>query len=413
MSRLAAVLILALAALPLPAQEDARLNELLQKLDDDRIEIRTAAADVLSKMGASTLPILKRVAASAGPEIRDRLAEIIRKIEDRERLARLLPPPSLITLELKNRPLVEALAEIMKQTPTPIEVGEIPPDARVTVSLKKVPLWKALEAVCKANGKIMVNFDGDHVLITPEPYVALPGRWTDRYRVTLESLQLRSSGAFGQPDRFESFNATVQAAWEKGARPWRVVTQLLELVDESGTDVASVTDEEGALTTSIAPDQIFQNFPVDYPHGPGPQAQRIARLKVGVEFQYPLRFAEVKIDLSPGKVPLSGECSEFSVKLSPLERQDGVLMATLTFTPGANPPDGEPGYDAVILRDKAGKEYLAGVNEGNSPNENELGYILSFTGVPPNAVPAELILRLPTEIHREKLDLELRDVPLK
>ncbi len=413
MIRGAAVLLLTLLALPLPAQDDVRLRDLLQKLDDDAIEVRSAAADALCRMSPAILPILKRSAVGAGPEIRDRLAEIIRKIEERERLATLLPAPSRITIDAKNRPLREVLLTIAKQSKTPIEIGDVPPEARVTVSLRQMPLWKALEAVCKASGKAMVGVDGDHILISGEPYVELPGRMTDHFRVTLESIELRSNGTFGQPDRFETFNAMFHVNWEKGARPWRVVGQLLELVDESGTDLVAGAEGDGQVISSIAADMIHQEFLLDWPHGPGPQALRIARLKAGIEFQFPLRYAEVKLDVSNGKIPAVAECPEYSVKLTHLERQEGVLLGNLTFVPGAMPPEGDLGSESVILRDKNGKEYRGNVNDGNSANENETAYLISFPEAPPQTVPAEILIRIPIEIHREKLDVELKDVPLK
>jgi len=412
MSRFASVLLLALLALPTAAQDDVRLRELLQKLDDDAIEVRSAAADALSRMSGAALPALRKAAIGAGPEIRDRLAEIVRKIEERERLASLLPPPSRITLDAKNRPLRDVLLALAKQSSTPIEIGDVPPDARVTVSLRQAPLWKALEAVCKASGKAMVGVDGDHILVSGEPYVELPGRMTDHFRVTLESVELRSNGAFGQADRFETFNGSFRVSWEKGARPWRVVGQLLELVDESGTDLVN-GEGDGQVISSIAPDMIHQDFALDLPHGPGPQAMRIARLKAGIEFQFPLRYAEVKVDVSNGKIPAVAECPEYSVKLTHLERQDGVLIGNLTLIPGEKPPEGDLGAESVILRDKSGKEYRGTVNDGNSTNENETAYILSFPDAPAQVMPVEVRIRIPSEIHREKLDVELKDVPLK
>jgi hypothetical protein len=107
------------------------------------------------------------------------------------------------------------------------------------------------------------------------------------------------------------------------------------------------------------------------------------------------------------------ECPEYSVKLTHLERQDGVLIGNLTLTPGEKPPEGDLGAESVILRDKNGKEYRGTVNDGNSTNENETAYILSFPDAPAQVVPVELRIRIPSEIHREKLDVELKDVPLK
>jgi hypothetical protein len=53
------------------------------------------------------------------------------------------------------------------------------------------------------------------------------------------------------------------------------------------------------------------------------------------------------------------------------------------------------------------------VNDGNSANENETAYLISFPDAPAQMVPVEVVIRIPSEIHREKLDVELKDVPLK
>src|SRR5690242_17670990 len=71
-------------------QDDRRVPDLLAKLDDDPIEVRAAAAVALIDLGKSALPELKRLVPSAGVELKDRLNEIIRKIQDRDRLSSLL-----------------------------------------------------------------------------------------------------------------------------------------------------------------------------------------------------------------------------------------------------------------------------------------------------------------------------------
>src|SRR5437870_1632586 len=112
----AAVLVLSRVALCGPAeQEQFRIQALLSKLDDDSIEVRAAAAASLTDLGKPALPALRRAAATAGVELKDRLAEVIRKIQDRDRLAMLLPPPSRITIDAKDRPLREVFEKVSKQ----------------------------------------------------------------------------------------------------------------------------------------------------------------------------------------------------------------------------------------------------------------------------------------------------------
>jgi hypothetical protein len=414
MRSLAAVLVLAGMGWCVPlAQEERRVQDLLARLDDDAIDVRATAAVALIDLGKAALPALQRSLPSAGVELKDRLQEIIRKIQDRERLASLLPPASRITIDAKDRPLREVFEKLSKQTTTPVDYSEVPEDARVTVTLDRVPLWKAIERICRASGRVMPEVDSDHVVITPEPFVQLPGKMTDLFSITLQRIELSTEVIFGSPDRYERFNANFHVAWEKGARPYHVTARIVELVDESGNELVSVgEDAEPVLMSSIAPDMIRQDFSLDSPRGPGPQATKIGKLKVEIEFEFPLKYSELKLDVSAGKVPANASCPEFDIRLSRLERQEGALTANLVMVPHGI-LEGELTAESVLLRDKSGKEYPAIVTEGAPGNETETPYQLSFPSAPEHQEYTEIRIRIPTEVHRERLDVEFKDLNLK
>jgi hypothetical protein len=394
-------------------QEDVRVQELLAKLDDDSIDVRAAASLALVDLGKAALPALQRLLPSAGVELKDRLAEIIRKIQDRDRLSTLLPPPSRITIDAKDRSLREVFEKVAKQTLTPIDYSEVPADAKVTIALDRVPLWKAIDRICRASGRVMPEVENDHVVITPEPYVQLPGKITDLFCVTLQRIELSTEVIFGSPDRYERFNSLFHVAWEKGARPYHLSAHIAELVDEMGNElVVAEEDIDSIVMSSIAPDTIRQDFSLDSPHGPGPQALKIGRLKVEFQFDFPLKYAEVKLDVSAGKVPASAGCPEYDVRLSRLERQEGALTASIVMVPHGV-LEGEILAESVVLRDKTGKEYPAIVTEGTPGNETETPYQLTFPSAPENVEFSEIRIRIPTEVHRERLEVEFKDLNLK
>lgn len=394
-------------------QDDRRVPELLAKLDDDSIEVRAAAAVALIDLGKGALPSLQRMVPSAGVELKDRLVEIIRKIQDRDRLSTLLPPPSRITIDAKDRSLREVFEKVSKQTSTPIDYSQIPGDAKVTVSLDRVPLWKAIDRICRASGKVMPEVENDHIVISSEPYIALPGKITDLFCVTLQKIELSTKVEFGSPDRFDRFSSLFHVSWEKGARPYHVTAHIAELVDDTGTElVAAGEDAESVLLSSLAPNIIRQEFSLDNTHGPGPQALKISKLKVEIEFEFPLKYAEVKLDVSTGKVPATASCPEFDVRLSRLERQDTTLTASLVMIPHGT-LEGEVNGESVVLRDKNGKEYPALVTEGTPGNEAETPYQITFPTAPEHMDFSEIQIRIPTEVHRERLDVELKDLNLK
>lgn len=411
MTRVASVVVVLALSGALPAQEDDRIRTLLQRLDDDSIEVRAASAGDLSKLGKTVVPLLKRVSSDAGPEMRDRLAEIIRRIEDRERLAALLPAPSRISLNARNRPLREVFESLMKQSRTPIDLSQVPQDARVTVSLREVPYWTALEEICRANGHVMVTPEADHLSVTAEPYAAIPRLTTPLFRVTLEQIDLTCNGTLGQPDRFDHFSALFHVAWEKGAQPWRLSGRIVEILDEKGDDLSGSDSEQ--VVSSIAPDSIHAQLLLGDPHGPGPQATKLSRMKVEVLLDFPLRFAEVRLPIAEGKLPPAVECPEFSVHIDRLDRQDGLLVVALTMMPGTNPPDGDLLSEGILLQDVKGNAHTGQIRaDPQSPQEGSKMEI-TFADAPPIAQLKELVVRIPAEVHREKLEVDLKDLPLK
>jgi hypothetical protein len=407
--RLLAVLVLGLLLSP----QDSKVQDLLAKLDDDSIEVRAAAAAALTDMGKAALPALKSALAAARGEIKDRLAEIVRKIHDRDRLAVLLPPASRITINAKDLPVREVFEKVMKQSRTAIDYSQVPEEARVTVSLDRVPFWKAIEEICKASGAAMPDVQNDRLVILPEPYVALPGKITDLFRVTLERIDLSTSVEFGQQqDRYEQFTALFRVSWEKGARPCRILSHIAELVDEQGNEIVIAGDEgDPMMLATLSPDVITQEFALDA-RGPGPTATKISKLKIEVEFEFPLKYAEVKVDLTGNKNPATGECPEYAVRLGAFTRQEGGVAGSLVLVPHGV-LEGEVQSDSVRLKDKAGHEYSGHVTVGSPTNENETAFQIAFQGVPDNAELAEFIIRIPTEVHRERLEIDLKDVPLK
>lgn len=410
MKRLISVLALLLTCAPVPAQDEARFRELLQKLDDDRIGVRAAAAEELSKYGRDTVPLLRRAGGDAGVEKADRIKEIIRKIEDRERIAALLPAPSRITLEARNMPLREVLLRVAKQSRTALDVNEVPEDAKVTVSLKQVPYWRALEEICRASGRIMTAPKGDHIAFTAEPYVALPGLMTDHFRVVLERIELSSNGTFNQPDHFERFIPVFTICWEKGSRPWKLSAVLREIVDAQGADTEVMADP---LIPPLDTDSIQTELTLDCQHGPGPQAVKVNRLKVGIELEYPLRYSEVKLDITEGRLPPAADGKEFSARVLRMDRQESTVIINVAIALGKAPPEGEITSESLILRDKAGKEYKGRITDSPQTPDNETTYLVTFAEAPETVQLRELVIRLPLEIHREKLEIDLKDIPLK
>jgi hypothetical protein len=88
-------------------------------------------------------------------------------------------------------------------------------------------------------------------------------------------------------------------------------------------------------------------------------------------------------------------------------------VAGLTLTLGATPPEGELLSESIVLRDRKGNDHQAMITEGPQMPENETNYEVTFADAPEVGQLTEIIIRIPAEVHREKLDVDLKDIPLK
>jgi hypothetical protein len=97
---LALVLVLGRAAEADPA-------DLVRELGSRGAAEREAAAAALERMGREALPVLRVATDSRNPQIRERAAALIEKIE-----GGTLADPTRITLDFEDRPLIEVVEAI-------------------------------------------------------------------------------------------------------------------------------------------------------------------------------------------------------------------------------------------------------------------------------------------------------------
>ena len=92
------------------------LEELLRRLSDEAIDVRSDAVDALAALGPERLPELRARLDGLDPEARSRLAEAIGRIEAAVRILDFLPPVRPVSLDFKATPGRKALEEWSRRT---------------------------------------------------------------------------------------------------------------------------------------------------------------------------------------------------------------------------------------------------------------------------------------------------------
>jgi len=392
--------------------QDGRIPDLVSRLDDDSIQVRSEAARDLVALGSAALPELRRSLDAAQGERRERLAEIVRKIVELDRLSALLRPASRITLDARDRPLREVLASIAEQSGTPVLAREVPEDARVSVAVRSAGLWEALDAACRAGGRFMYDAEGGGAVVRKGPYADVPRRYARGFAVLLGTIDLSSSAAFGDPDRYDEMALHLTVAWEKGTRPSFVRIRLEAASDDTGKDLLPTEDEDGNAdeTIAVSPGEISAGTILLSPRLPDPKAKKISRLRIEAECGFVLRHSGVTFKDPGGRGPERLECPEFAATLLSADREEGRFVARIKVEP-RNEAAAAIETDGLLLRSAAGRTLRGLVGEASTDGTSTT-YAVAWE-LPGKEKPAELSIRIPAEIHRERIDAEFKDVPLE
>src|SRR4051812_16054135 len=144
---------------------------LVEQLGAPRFAERERATEELARLGARALPALRAALDSKDPEVRTRAAALVEKAE-----ALLLTQPTLVTLDLQDRPLADAAEAIGDQAGIKLAlIPENSPAWRTRVSLREpapVPFWKALDQLCVA-GNLQYNLGMQGSSRNREPVLSL------------------------------------------------------------------------------------------------------------------------------------------------------------------------------------------------------------------------------------------------
>lgn len=183
---------------------------LVHRLGAPRFADREGASTELEKLGRQALPALRQAAGSGDPEIRDRAASLIGRIE-RQRLVR----PTSVALDLKDVPLETALDALEARSGLALRVDPSADPAwkarKVTLQANEpIPFWQALDRICQAGGirqSTPLNPPSDRgeraIRLVPGDPETYPTSYSGPFRIRLLGLRKQQRGAAGLLARIE------------------------------------------------------------------------------------------------------------------------------------------------------------------------------------------------------------------
>jgi hypothetical protein len=187
--------------------EPVDLSHLIARLGAGRYAERESACRALEELGSPALPALRAARSSRDPEVRNRAAALVLKIE-----GALLTQSSLVRLDFERAPLTDVIRSLSQQSGFKVVLyPEALPRwryARVTLHEPvPVPFWKAIDLLCDA--AVLQPQPAMHGIAGPrEPTFAL-GDGTSRaltpnfdhgpFRVSLQGVHYQSDVTYATP----------------------------------------------------------------------------------------------------------------------------------------------------------------------------------------------------------------------
>jgi hypothetical protein len=396
--------------------EESRVRDWLKGLEQDRIEDRVEAEERLSELAPAWAPRLRKSLDGFRGEARERLAGILRKIEARRRLEELLPKPARIDLPEAPMDVDEILARISSQGRIPLQRQPPGGPAReLRIPLRNATAWEAVDRLLAVHGGWGLGLGGGRVEVgAPAPKVrllshrgALAG-WVSR-------LVVQETKHFGEPAERSSLLA-MEAAWETGAAPARVRAMLKEARDDTGASLipeGTAPTGESPVEREAAPSngcgiEIAGLLP------PADAAHRLTRLRVDLEFSYPVERETLSLDPSAATpFPKAFASTAVDVRLVSYSQEGTDWVAVLTFEP-KSAPRGDLDLEGVLLGDGTGVS-VKGLWAWDAEEDDEDGPLtipVTFPRHPKGGEFRKLTISVVTRVHREILKLELADLPL-
>jgi hypothetical protein len=152
--------------------DQGRIDKLIQQLGSRKFAERARARLDLDKIGEPALSALQKAAKSEDAEVRRVAGDLVKGIEGRLQSARLLAPKR-VHVKVKDMPVLDALAELSKQSGYPIDFqGDRAALAqrKITLDTGETTFWEAFDQLCQKGGLVEAAAPGNPNPFQPGPF---------------------------------------------------------------------------------------------------------------------------------------------------------------------------------------------------------------------------------------------------
>ncbi len=422
---------LAATAGPARAQSGAdaalrdRVAQLIERLESPKAEARNAAEEALVKLGPKALSLVPEPAKGAEKDLAERLERIRAKL--REAQDEQSTDASRVTIQQQGLRLSEALRILQTQTGNLItdlreQMGADATNPALDLDIVDKPFFEALDLVCKQAGLtpsfatgdgsigLIPGGEGLPVMIpAPKPMI----QYTGPFRAELKLLAASQNFQGGA----RTANAQFEVAWEPRLRPMILALKANEatIVDNDGEAVApAVTDESSSVVLRPENPSAEINFNLEAPRR---EAQSLKTLKIKADVTIPaglrtFRFpnlAEKGVKQSQGDI---------TITLDDCDVEDYVwkVDVTLKYAGGG---EAFESYQQGLFNnrlwlqraDGSRFEQNGGFNQTGA-GEGTLGFQYLFVDAPGKPADYQFVYETPSQVVKIPLEVEFTDVPL-
>ncbi len=324
------ILLAGLALLIGGGQEETGVSLLVERLADERIDVRSEAEAKLIALGSSVIGDLEREAVDADEEVRARIEQVILLIRRVEREKLFDPGPSLITLPQKETGIRDLLPRIAKQvrSETVLRYEGTSPHP-VSAGYEGLPLLETIYRICQKDGglnpHIKVSASRMEILIREEKYVPFPTIFHGSFLVQIQGVETTQRVDFGRGPA-ESGELSIVSFWEPDTIPLSVRFHLSTLMDEKGASLMNLVK-----TTRMVPTKRESSIShrIQFTTLPPEDVKLFSRVEGELEVVFPRDTDLVQFKARDLQKGLKASAATFGVELLSVERNLGELLLSV------------------------------------------------------------------------------------
>ncbi|MFO0959382.1 MAG: hypothetical protein U0800_18435 [Isosphaeraceae bacterium] len=425
---LSAVVIGSALVIPARAQDDSalkdRVAQLVERLESPKIEARAAAEKALIELGAKALPLLPEGTKKEAGDRDERLARIRAALKEAQELSGL--KGTTITLKAKGLRLSEVLKTLQSKSGSTIsdlreQFGGDASNPTLDLSIEDRPFLAALDEVARKAG-VSINY------YTGDGSIGLMPSGNDRMAPSEDESLIRYEGPFRvelqQYTTVRAYNAKqangsirFEVAWEPNLRPMLLALKAedVEITDDRGKKIEPQVEQE-STSVVLRPENPVAELNLNMA-APDRASQKLAKVKVKADVTVPASIRTFRFPKLTAKRTKQTQ-GDVTVTLlnTEIDEQNWMVSVEIAYEGGG------PAFESyqqglfnnrVFLQKPDGSvfEQNGGFNQIGG-GDGKIAYEYIFVDAPGKIGDYQLVFETPSKVVTIPLAFEFQDIPL-